>query len=231
MRAYDSAQPLVFIHVPKTAGTSVQAVFRGWYGSRLATHYFDQDAAMIPVRSALFDKHTTAAPACVYGHFNRLRGFGTEVNYPDATQFMTILRDPFEMTCSRYHYLKSKAPFWRDQTRIPTSNLAEFLVSTPPNMLNHFPVPITWDNYKAVMHEYFVGIGIMEELALSLSRFARTLGVYFDPAMLQHLNATSSKNHDGDTLEMRRLFEEQYALEQAVYVYACDLFAAVTDEV
>lgn len=229
MRSHDPTRPLVFIHVPKTAGSSVQKVFRSWYGLGFADHYFNEQAGHRPVRSELFDQHTHAAPICIYGHFNRLRGFGTEANYPDATQFMTILRDPFEMACSHYHFVKNRGHAWKDQTRVPQTDMAEYLAKTPPNMLNHFPRAVTLENYKAVMEEFFIGIGIMADLTASLSRFAQTLGFAFDPAMLQHLNATPRDEANIDIAAIRADFEERYPLEHTVYAYARDMFAATSN--
>ena len=31
MRPYDPTEPLIFVHVPKCAGTTVRAVFRDWF--------------------------------------------------------------------------------------------------------------------------------------------------------------------------------------------------------
>ena len=67
MRRFDPDKPLIFIHVPKTAGISVREVFSGWFGAGLVRHYFDEVAGQPPQRDARFDRHSRTEPVCVYG--------------------------------------------------------------------------------------------------------------------------------------------------------------------
>jgi hypothetical protein len=68
--------PLIFIHIPKTAGTSVKQIFRKWYGQGLHMHYYNEQAGGLPVKHDLQAFHSIERPVVIYGHFNRLRGFG-----------------------------------------------------------------------------------------------------------------------------------------------------------
>lgn len=127
MKAYDPSCPLVFIHVPKTAGSSVRRIFTQWFGERFVPHYFDEANGTPPQRSPLFDQHSPELPVCVYGHFNRKRGFGVQDNYPDARQFMTVLRDPFEMAISGYYFMRNTGAGWKDKSNLPDGELAASL--------------------------------------------------------------------------------------------------------
>ena len=104
VKIYESSQPLIFIHIPKTAGVSVTEIFNGWYGDRLLLHYHDEVAEKMPAKYDLKSIHDALLPICIYGHFNRKRGFGLEDYYPDINQFITILRDPFERAISGYFF-------------------------------------------------------------------------------------------------------------------------------
>lgn len=217
---YDPDQPLIFIHVPKTAGRSVRDVFQGWFGAGLIRHYFDEPTGRMPEIHDIDARHSRAAPVCVYGHFNRDRGFGVEHSYPRARQFVTILRDPFDMVTSHYYFLRRTAGNWQDRSRMPGGSLAAYLETTRPNMLNHFPRPVTAENYRDIVEEFFVDIGCTEALVPSLTRIAHRLGQRFDPASLPHRNRSDRDDQDAAVQSLRALFRDRNPVECAVYDYA-----------
>lgn len=226
MNFYDDRLPLIFIHVPKTAGGSSRMVFAKWFGAGFQTHYRDEARGTLPRRAAATDDPNRGHPLCIYGHFNRNRGFGVELNYPDIRQFVTILRDPLEMMISRYYYSRQMRAQYRRPTQTASGSLAAFLQKGTGNMLNHFPRPVSWENHKDIIEEYFLEIGFTESLAPSLERMAAVLGQRFDPARLGVVNQTP---RDGQSLlspELRADFQEKSRLEYAVYAYAKARFAA-----
>lgn len=225
MKTYDPSCPLVFIHVPKTAGASVRRVFKNWFKERFVPHYFGEANGTLPQRSPLFDQHTPDSPVCVYGHFNQKRGFGVQDNYPDAQQFMTILRDPFEMAISGYYYMRNTGAGWKDASNFPQGDLDAYLKTMTPNMLGHFPRPVTTDTYKDIIDSCFVDIGFTEDLGPSLARMAATLGHPFDDAMLEHHNLAERDDQNAAAQELRAQFQDRHPLEFAVYDYARARFA------
>lgn len=217
MKAYDRNQPLIVIHIPKAAGTTTREVFKRWFERGLYTHYFNQAWNRMPKRLDLMRLHSARRPVAVYGHFNRLRSFGVEDYYPEVRQFVSILRDPFELAVSTYYYRIKMAGSWRNPDMIPKGGLRDFLQTTPPNMLNHFPRVVTKDNYREMIEEYFVEIGVMEHLEESMRRIASKLGMPFDPAWLDHLNA--SERSEPVSAELRGDYIERNPLEFDVYEY------------
>jgi len=218
MKSYDPHSPLIFIHVPKTAGSSVREVFKGWFGSGLIPHYFNEATASPPGRDPRFDCHSFNAPVCVYGHFNRNRGFGVTDDYPDAMQFVTILRDPFEMAVSHYFYTLRASENWKDRSRVPKDNLANHLRNASPNMLNHFPCAVTYENVWEVIESYFVEVGVTERLAESLQLIASALGkTSSSPSQIPRVNATERDTGNIDLAELRIEYRERFPLEFAVY--------------
>ena len=224
MRPFDPDRPLVFIHVPKTAGNSVRAVFADWFGPGLIPHYYDEVAGRPPQRDPRFDSHSRAAPVCVHGHFNRNRAFGVADTYPEATQFVTLLRDPFEMACSSYFFTRKASAGWKDRSRVPQGDLPTHLEEAAPNMLNHFPCVVTEANYREVIETHFVGIGVTERLAESLARIAAALGRSFDPARLGRLNVTERDTAGLDLGALRMRYRDRHPLEFAVYDHVRWLF-------
>ena len=218
MKVYDRQRPLIFIHVPKAAGTSVRAVFGHWFGARLHEHYLDERSGLRPPVLDLGAHAADGNPPVVYGHFNRLRGFGVEHDYPQVDQFVTILRDPFEAAVSGFHYIKRNGHDWVDRTRVPQGSLRQYLLETPPNMLNHFPRVVTRENYREQIERFFVEVGVMSHLAESVRRIAVALGQPFDAAALPHVNATP--RGEAADADLRDLYRERHHLEHQVYEYA-----------
>lgn len=224
MKPYDPHLPLIFIHVPKTAGASVRRVVMEWFDAGYLPHYYDERTGTPPERDARFDRHSADAPVCVYGHFNRTRGFGVEHTYPDGRQFITILRDPFEMAVSQYYFIRKAGAGWKDQSRVPTDGLLQHLETVAPNMLNHFPRPVSAENYKDIIEEFFIDIGFTEMLVPSLARIAARLDLPFDPARLEHRNKTERDHQNLAAQELRLMFRERNRLEFDVYDYAMKRF-------
>lgn len=218
MRAYDRNEPLIVIHIPKAAGTSSQQIFKKWFGDNYHRHYFNQQEDRLPERLDLNNLHSAANPLVLHGHFNKLRGFGVEDYYPDIKQFITILRDPYELLISRYFYVRRVGTSWKDQSRVPKSDLEAYLRETKPNMLNHFPRELNLSNFKDILEEYFIEIGITEKLPESMGRIGEKLGFCFNPDDLEYLNATE---RDQETpVDFKEQFIELNPLEFEVYEYA-----------
>jgi hypothetical protein len=197
-------------------------VFRRWYGDGLLEHYFNERAGELPLRRDLASVHSVDCPVGVYGHFNRLRGFGIEEYYPEVRQFVTIMRDPFESAISNYFFLRKSGSDWIDQSRVPTADLRNFLSKTPPNILNHFPREVTRDNYREQIDEFFVEIGNTESLESSLRRISYKLGMPFESDWLPFVNSTErDQPHPED---MRDEYAEHYPLEFEVYRYVSSLY-------
>jgi len=87
MLNYKFSKTLISIHIPKTGGTSFKDVLYTWFGKNLFFHYYNEREGIMPV------KYELLPGICIHGHFNRKRNFGVQDYYPEATQFITILRD------------------------------------------------------------------------------------------------------------------------------------------
>lgn len=204
----------------------MRRVVMDWFGAGYLPHYYDEKTGTPPERDVRFDRHSADAPVCVYGHFNRLRGFGVEHSYPDARQFVTILRDPFEMMISEYYFIRETGAGWKEQSRVSSDGLLHHLETAKPNMLNHFPRSISAENYKDIIEEFFIEIGFTEMLVPSLVRIAARLGLSFDPAGLVHRNKTKRDDQNLAAQELRPIFRESNPLEFDVYDYAMKRFGA-----
>jgi hypothetical protein len=225
---YDADQPLVSIHIPKAAGTSVRACLDAWFGDRLFTHYPDEAVAGAPKRHALGPR------TCVHGHFNKHRWFGVLDYYPDVTQWVTFLRDPFEQHVSLFFYLRKFAGEYHFAGRlVPTSawhgfgdfmdfiaDSRDVLQTTPANtLLAHLPVDFVKQRPDIAL-DRFVHVGITEVMDRSLRLLADKLG--------HSLSEVPNLNQAERDLPLdqrhRSRHEALFPLEHSVYQVARERF-------
>lgn len=219
MRPYSPDQPLISLHIPKTAGISVRKLLEGWFpGSALQLHY---NGGQLPKR------HILMPGMCVHGHFNAMRGFGVQQYYPEAPQFIAFFREPFDRFISQWYYLNRLE---REGQPTPTPDILpdfetwlhvrgeEQLTGTNSfSFVWHLPAPPGEAPTDALLDEKFVFIGITERLDASVTTLARVLGKPLSRADV--LNATPRLA--GDQRRYRGTFERYFADECEIYEKAC----------
>lgn len=230
MRPYDPGKLLIGIHIPKCAGTSMQQVLRRWFGRLVHWHYFDARANRMPqpLRPNLMQRLTRRLSGrgyCIYGHFNRARGFGTEDYYPDAQQFFTIVRDPLATVQSLYFFAKGLGQH-RIRSGKPApiagrfASLDEFVAAQVGQayFTNYLPGPMTLGNYVEIFENRFVYVGLAEDLQNSADQLAARLSFASVPA--PHIKASK---HD-ETLDpaLAAAFVASRPLEYAIYHYVLE---------
>lgn len=249
MITYDPSQPLIFIHVPKCAGTSVRPIVKTWFGAGFHHHYELHTIGETPLPID-FSTQPADVPQIIYGHFNSSLRLGIRDQYPEVRQFVTILRNPLDAAVSTYLYsLKRAEPmikkspraiaYWllngglsnqgrmerrAQQERVSSfGNVENFLRRAGSQILDHFPVEITDENYIDVIETMFVEIGVMEHLDDSVHRIARALGKEAQLPPIPHLNR--SRKADIITPEVIAEFREKNALTYKVYDYVLARYA------
>jgi hypothetical protein len=217
MRMYDPSLPLIAIHIPKTGGVSVRQLYQEWFGNGFFEHYKGKGAGF-PEKRDLASVSSKPTSVVVYGHFNRLRRLGIEQYYPEVEQFVTIMRDPFERAVSRYFYLNAK--LHRSE-----NDLKDVIMSQIPewSMLCHFPQNVTMENYRDVIENRFIEVGVLEYMDESLRRIAAKLNKRYDPGSLNRLNVSVKDIRIPH--ELREAFIEQNPLEYAVYNYVLEKYS------
>ena len=224
IRAYDPTRPLFSLHVPKTAGASFRQDLEAWFGpDRLALHYRG-DQGEAPARAAL------SAGLCVHGHFNRLRGIGVRQYYPEADQFIVLLRDPFDRFVSAWRYLHFQirsgvsAPEFADRPDLEDwldrRRRAAEAREDPFSFLAQLADPTDPADPPAVFGPEYLAVGVTERYAQSLELIAAVLG-RTPPEAVTRVNLASDPHRAGDPTEqrpdLRRVYERAFPLEYAVY--------------
>lgn len=219
MRNYDKNKPLIAIHIPKTGGHSFREILKKWFKENFLRHYFDEKRNKMP------ERHELRPGICICGHFNKKRNFGIQDYYPGVDQFITILRDPFEILVSRYFFEKKREMnnfSYRDGKPLKlTDDIDEYLekeMGRPdyhPNILDYMPVAMTSENYKDVIHHCFIFIGILEEFQYSIDKIAQKLDFPTYPAEIMN----KSRRFERVLPEFRQRFIQGHPLEYDVYHY------------
>ncbi len=221
MRDYDSALPLIAIHIPKTAGTSVRKIYENWFQSGFLKHY--KTPTGLPQKHDLHVLQSNERSTVIYGHFNKVRQFGVEDYYPEIEQFVTILRDPFDRAVSRYFYTKAreKNP---DDAQTSESDLRKVLKKKDRGgaMLNQFPRKVTMENFKKMIDDLFIEIGTTEHLDETLNRVAAKLGKSYTPRAVPVLNV-SQRNFNVPE-DLREEYIDNNPLDYAVYNYVKSMY-------
>ena len=218
MRPYNRGNLLVYIHIPKTAGTSARLPFEVWFGEQCHPCYDPQfhEAPLphLPDPPPYDSKH----PVVFYGHFRRENGYGVKDYFPRADQFMTMIRDPFEQAVSKYFYLRKEGVNHIDRSGVPCCNMESYLLNLKSDILDYFPEELTHANFKDQIEQHYIDIGITEHFAASIERFARKLDMPYDARTIGRANSTE-RNQDVPQY-LRDRFMERHELEYAVYDYA-----------
>ena len=215
----DIDKPIVFIHVPKCAGSSVRSVVNREFGNAVCLHYRNEELRSNPqpIKQAYANDLLKEHGRCIiYGHFNMKRGFGVLDSLPWAEQFITILREPFEQFVSAFRYNNRNTP-----EKVNEKDFALFLNTVSPNYLNHFPRVVEQSNFKYEIEKRFNYVGFHENLDASLKNIWTLLGLTRTPYIPElNVSPTTIVNFEN----FRAEFEARNPLEIAVYNYAREVW-------
>ena len=226
--AYDSAKPLFSLHVPKTAGTSFRNDLEAWFGRENMAYHYRGDQGEAPERAAL------RPGLCVHGHFNRLRGIGVREYYPQADQFIVLLRDPFDRFVSNWRYLHFQIrsgvavpafvdtpdlATWMDRRRQALEETGE----DPFSFLAQLADPTDPAAPETVFGPQYLAVGVTERYAQSVELIAAVLGKD-PPREMRRLNLATEAHRESDPddarPDLRPAYERAFPLEYAVYAAA-----------
>ena len=222
-----------FIHVPKTAGTSVLSVMSAHFGAGNVFHVEESRFWTVPI-AYLLRRHPVIA-----GHFS-VRYLSNEVL--ESVFVFTFLRDPLERLLSQYGYFRGLSHESNDPevacTR--TQNLAEILrfrinsgrftpwTNWQTKIFSGCDAhhPATSETLSQAKHnlEQLAFVGIQDELREGVATLLRIWGGT-DLLALPNLNRTVERlpNHVLDT-ETRCLIEESNWLDRELYLHARELW-------
>lgn len=233
MTRYDPRKPLISIHIPKCAGSSFAAVLKSWFGKGYLPHYHDEKENKPPQKYQLrtgFFRSRFRRGICIHGHFNHERGNGVKDYYPEVDQYITFLRDPFDVHLSNYFYIKRDAKYlgggaYREGVLRPLTKesvtMENYLKWSQKSFFkSFFPPDINLTNYKEILEKEFIYIGITENFQNSVNILASRLGFPTVNVSRKNISRWEEPVPDG----ARDEFIENNPLEMAIYEYALHNF-------
>ncbi|MGQ7794075.1 sulfotransferase family 2 domain-containing protein [Faunimonas sp. B44] len=210
---------IAFLHIPKTAGTSVRAALVRAYGRN--------EVVFIQPQNAPDDLSTYRV---VGGHFNAAF---IKSRIPDA-EVVTILRDPTNRVLSLYRYWTARQIPW--VTRL---TLEQFAETSHPGCIRHIDNSQAWQIANSELPRdrrkmagtsddelFAMAVTNLEKCAVvgtteRLSEFSRAMHVRFRiPFHIPHLNASQSGGGSSQISECaREAIERRTAVDRRLYDY------------
>jgi hypothetical protein len=99
---------MLFMHIPKTAGTSLRLALEAAYPERERMYLYppaDLEGAIAPRDFRSLPEEERHRPSLIVGHF----GFGIHDYARQPARYLTMLRDPLDRVVSLYYHYKSHA--------------------------------------------------------------------------------------------------------------------------
>lgn len=228
MKVFNQQEPLVFLHIFKTAGSTLTNILRKWYNpeKRFIKHNVYTNVAPEARKETCTEETINKLaqiniPNPVFcGHFDQ-----TAYKFPSqCNQFITILRDPFEQMVSAYYFSKTKQP---NLINLKYSSVEEYVMKFPYryNLSNSFTKEkITIDNFETVINKYFIAVGSLKNFSKTLDVFENVLGKKNADRNL-HVNKNSTQPNEYLIPEhCREKHREKYSLEYAIYDYVNEYY-------
>ena len=229
----------VFIHIPKTAGSSLSTELerlrppyinihrRYFYGDTVTFSRIEDEIASVVDSGAL-----AQANACS-GHFSWNQAAPIRAVRPDARPF-TFLRDPVKRIISDYRYSRTPThPTYKETiARFPT---IESYVAAPETQdkMARFLMPgdiVTPSQIDAFISANYAFVGLLEMYPLSFNILSRLLGDNVMPSEHKRKTEATSDNEVAETPELRALIADHNQRDKALYDIVRRKLVAIRDE-
>lgn len=220
---------LLFLHIPRTAGSTLLRLLDRQYGSDAVLEVYDARTAD---EVADLQAERSGPTRVIAGHFY----FGLHRGLSAPCRYITFLRDPVERVVSHYrfvrgqpeHYLHAAAAAMtlpeyvescgamepnNDQTRL----LAGEAMLPSDGTSSEAMLPVAKQNLES-----HAAVGLTEAFDASVMLMGRLFG-WSRPFYVRE-NRSGRGSGDGASAEVRELIRAYNALDVQLYRHACDLF-------
>lgn len=234
-------QPVIFLHIPKTAGTTLSHIIERQYSSEHIVSFGSDTHKSIQKFKSLSRKRR-ARIRMLKGHM----GFGLHKYFPNNANrspavYFTLMRNPVERVISHYHHvLQYPTHYLYTYTNNGLLDLDSFLKTKIPLMLDNGQTRLisgVWENVpfgacdadilaiaKKNLHEHFALLGLTERFDETLCLLRIVLGWSHDIAYVRTNVATQRPRPEEVSAETRATIIECNQLDIALYKYATQLF-------
>lgn len=213
-KKFENDKPLLYFHFYKTGGTTMRQYFAKWFHNkqqnRFFLHYANDNLFTCTSQKIkqLADDGITNPVFFGEWHYNNVPS--------ECTQFITLVRDPFNHAVSSFFYLNKNCENTADNRK----RLAKHILIDEGPYFDSLLVKekLTLDNYKQMIAKYFIYIGVFENYKDEIKKISNLLGVFYDEK-----DPVIKKNSSPYTIPvpeyLRSLHRTKWPLQYAVYDY------------
>ena len=236
----NQSETAIFIHILKTAGTSLHHIMQRQYHPHEIFSTWENNLhpnEAIPLLESLPDEEKRQI-RLIRGHLP----YGMHRYIPQPATYFTLLRDPIERAISFYYFLRQyPVHYLNAQATDPNIDFSTFMRLKPSIYLDNgqlrfitgllYSVPYGelteahLEEGKKVLRECYKVVGITEafdESLLLLKKAYRWQNIYYT----KHNVTRKRPQRKALSAEELALVEADNRLDQALYLYACELFEA-----
>ena len=226
---------LIFLHIPKTGGTTFRKILEGYYPRKEILTFSDANHTAEVERFAKSAESARAGYRLIQGHLY----FGLHRFVPGESSYVTWMRDPISRSHSFYSHVRSHPEHYLHRRlmehRLDLKSLVER--NETPELFNLQTRMIagqrndetsgidrsTLEIAKKNLEEKFCFVGLTEEFDASLVLLSEVLG--WNIPFYMKRNVTSERvGPKRVNAETDRLLREANALDLELHQFARDLF-------
>ena len=236
MAKQDRKTAVIFLHIPKTAGTTLIEILERHYAPQHRYHLGPLAQKAIAAFQG-FSAERRGNIQLFYGHM----AYGLHDHFPQGATYFTVLRHPVERVISFYYFVRrNKQHYLHDFSHEKAPDLAAFARSGETIMTDNFQVRFIsgiWDDVpfgevteahlalaKKVLREETAVVGLTEQFDETLLLLKDAFS--WPNVWYRSRNVTKNRpQQEAISAEVLQSIAQQNQLDMELYEYAQTLFA------
>ncbi len=229
-----SPQAIIFLHIPKTAGTTLYHLIERQY--KPGEYYIiNRPHEELLYLQSLPPEHKTGI-RLLAGHIS----FGVHEILPQPATYFTFLRQPHDLVISYFYYLRSAVShpyshlaksmslpeFIENRLDLNMSNMQTRMLAGRPSYGDYYEcTPDDLETAKENLRQSFTVVGLTEQFDETLLLLQRAFG--WQNLYYARMNVTRKKpSADHLPSDVMQAISQANQLDEALYQFAATLFAS-----